>query len=60
MYAKHGEGNWKAPIEKEVTPGSDKCVTISTRSSVREMVAPGTYAVLRFGSLFSRFRIKYA
>ena len=57
MYAKHGEGNWKAPIEKEVTPGSDKCVTISTRSSVREMVAPGTYAVLR---LFSRFGIKYA
>jgi len=46
MYAKHGEGNWKAPIEKEVTPDSDKCVTISTRSSVREMIAPGTYAVL--------------
>jgi len=46
MYEKHGEGNWKAPIEKEVVPDSDKCVAISTRSSVREMVAPGTYAVL--------------
>jgi len=46
MYEKHGEGNWKAPIEKEVMPDSDKCVLISTRSSVREMIAPGTYAVL--------------
>jgi K(+)-stimulated pyrophosphate-energized sodium pump len=46
MYEKHGEGNWKAPVEKEVMPDSDKCVLISTRSSVREMIAPGTYAVL--------------
>ena len=46
MYEKHGEGNWKAPKEKEVMPDSDKCVLISTRSSVREMIAPGTYAVL--------------
>ena len=46
MYEKHGEGNWKAPDEKEVMPDSDKCVLISTRSSVREMIAPGTYAVL--------------
>jgi H(+)-translocating pyrophosphatase len=46
MYEKHGEGNWKAPPEKEVVPDSDKCVVISTRSSVREMIAPGTYAVL--------------
>jgi len=46
MYEKHGEGNWFAPPEKEVTPDSDKCVLISTRSSVREMIAPGTYAVL--------------
>ena len=46
MYEKHGEGNWKAPAEKEVVPDSDKCVVISTRSSVREMIAPGTYAVL--------------
>jgi len=46
MYEKHGEGNWKAPADKEVIPDSDRCVTISTRSSVREMIAPGTYAVL--------------
>jgi len=46
MYEKYGEGNWKAPKEKEVMPDSDKCVLISTRSSVREMIAPGTYAVL--------------
>jgi K(+)-stimulated pyrophosphate-energized sodium pump len=46
MYEKHGEGNWKAPADKEVTPDSDRCVLISTRSSVREMIAPGTYAVL--------------
>merc|ERR1712196_605089 len=46
MYEKHGEGNWKAPADKEVIPDSDKCVTISTRSSVREMIAPGTYAIL--------------
>ena len=46
MYEKHGEGNWKAPADKEVMPDSDKCVLISTRSSVREMIAPGTYAVL--------------
>jgi len=46
MYEKHGEGNWKAPPEKEVVPDSDKCVKISTESSVREMIAPGTYAVL--------------
>merc|ERR1712216_837319 len=41
-----GEGNWKAPEDKEVIPDSDRCVTISTRSSVREMIAPGTYAIL--------------
>jgi len=46
MYERHGEGNWKAPAEKEVVPDSDRCVAISTRSSVREMIAPGTYAVL--------------
>jgi H(+)-translocating pyrophosphatase len=46
MYEQHGEGNWKAPADKEVIPNSDRCVTISTRSSVREMIAPGTYAVL--------------
>jgi len=46
MYEKHGEGNWTAPEDKEVVPDSDKCVLISTKSSVREMIAPGTYAVL--------------
>jgi H(+)-translocating pyrophosphatase len=46
MYEKYGEGNWKAPPEQEVVPDSDRCVSISTRSSVREMIAPGTYAVL--------------
>jgi len=46
MSEKHGEGNWKAPAEKEVIPDSDRCVQISTSSSVREMIAPGTYAIL--------------
>ena len=46
MYEKHGEGNWRAGPEQEVYPDSDKCVVISTRSSVREMIAPGAYAVL--------------
>jgi len=46
MNELHGEGKWTCPKEKEVYPDSDKCVTISTRSSVREMIAPGTYAVL--------------
>merc|ERR1712151_1490693 len=32
--------------EDDVEPDSDKCVTISTRSSVKEMIAPGLYAVL--------------
>merc|ERR1712203_59240 len=27
-------------------PDSDKCVAISTRSSVKEMIAPGAYAIL--------------
>lgn len=45
MCEKHGE-TWTAPPDKEVTPDSDKCVTISTRSSVREMIAPGAYAIL--------------
>jgi inorganic pyrophosphatase len=42
----HGEGNWKPQPHEEVQCDSDKCVDISTRSSVREMIAPGTYAVL--------------
>jgi inorganic pyrophosphatase len=34
------------PKDEDVLPDSDKCVEISTRSSVREMVAPGGYAIL--------------
>merc|ERR1712228_151432 len=34
------------PPEEEVKPDSDKCVEISTRSSVKEMIAPGSYAIL--------------
>ena len=34
------------PPEMDVTPDSNKCVEISTRSSVREMIAPGAYAIL--------------
>merc|ERR1712039_1004854 len=30
---------------EDVKPDSDKCVQISTRSSVKEMIAPGLYAV---------------
>merc|ERR1711939_176228 len=33
-------------ITEDVDPDSDKCVEISTRSSVREMIAPGLYAIL--------------
>jgi len=32
--------------EEEVEPDSDRCVLISTRSSVKEMLAPGLYAVM--------------
>merc|ERR1719443_2444055 len=45
-YDAFGEGNWKAAPAQEVTPNSDRCVEISTLSSVREMIAPGSYAVL--------------
>jgi inorganic pyrophosphatase len=34
------------PEEEDVLPDSDRCVAISTRSSVREMIAPGLYAIL--------------
>jgi inorganic pyrophosphatase len=34
------------PMDEDVLPDSDRCVAISTRSSVREMVAPGLYAIL--------------
>merc|ERR1719270_3270784 len=34
------------PEGEDVKPDSDRCVAISTASSVREMLAPGAYAVL--------------
>lgn len=34
------------PEGQDVAPDSDRCVAISTQSSVKEMLAPGTYAVL--------------
>merc|ERR1719195_703599 len=36
----------KIPKDEDVKPDSDKCVEISTASSVKEMLAPGAYAVL--------------
>jgi inorganic pyrophosphatase len=35
----------KIAEEDDVEPDSDRCVMISTRSSVKEMVAPGVYAI---------------
>merc|ERR1712178_485280 len=32
--------------DDDVEPDSDRCVAISTTSSVKEMIAPGVYAVL--------------
>jgi len=32
--------------DDDVDPDSDRCVMISTRSSIKEMIAPGVYAVL--------------
>merc|ERR1719440_1228647 len=34
------------PEEEDVEPDSDRCVQISTKSSVTEMIAPGAYAIL--------------
>merc|ERR1719330_2216506 len=34
------------PQNEDVEPDSDRCVAISTASSVKEMLAPGAYAVL--------------
>merc|ERR1712066_1108141 len=44
QYATAHDG--KVPKEMDIMPDSDKCVAISTRSSVREMIAPGGYAIL--------------
>lgn len=43
------------PEEDDVVPDSDRCVQISTRSSVKEMIAPGLYAV--FMPIFIGFTI---
>jgi inorganic pyrophosphatase len=34
------------PADEDVKPDSTRCVMISTRSSVKEMIAPGSYAIL--------------
>merc|ERR1711953_1026389 len=34
------------PLDEDVKPDSDRCVMISTRSSVKEMIAPGCYSIL--------------
>merc|ERR1719222_948813 len=34
------------PEDEDVKPDSNRCVMISTRSSVKEMIAPGAYAIL--------------
>merc|ERR1712050_148384 len=34
------------PADEDVKPDSNRCVMISTRSSVKEMIAPGAYAIL--------------
>jgi H(+)-translocating pyrophosphatase len=45
-YEEFGEGQWQASEAEEVVPDSNKCVEISTKSSVNEMIAPGSYAIL--------------
>merc|ERR1712048_724105 len=47
--------NEKIPPEEDVKPNSDRCVMISTRSSVKEMVAPGCYSIL--GPVFIGFTV---
>jgi len=45
----------KIPEEEDVVPDSDRCVQISTRSSVKEMIAPGVYAIV--APLFAGFTL---
>jgi inorganic pyrophosphatase len=45
LWATEHEGE-EIPPEMEVIPDSERCVAISTKSSVREMIAPGCYAIL--------------
>merc|ERR1711939_508991 len=40
------EKGFIADPSDDVDPDSDQCILISTRSSVKEMIAPGVYAVL--------------
>jgi len=44
QYATEHDG--KVPEDMDILPDSDRVVAISTRSSVREMIAPGLYAIL--------------
>merc|ERR1712129_406798 len=41
----HVTAHGKIEEEDDVEPDSDRCVMISTQSSVKEMIAPGLYAV---------------
>merc|ERR1712137_548235 len=43
------------PEDEDVEPDSDKCVKISTRSSVKEMIAPGVFAI--FMPIFVGFTV---
>merc|ERR1719152_369434 len=43
IMASNGE---PIPPHMDVIPDSNKCVAISTKSLVREMIAPGAYAIL--------------
>merc|ERR1712137_1482326 len=43
------------PEEDDVKPNSDRCVQISTRSSVKEMIAPGVFAI--FMPIFVGFTV---
>merc|ERR1719162_2822291 len=43
---KYATEHGSVPEEDDVEPDSDRCVMISTRSSIKEMIAPGAYAVL--------------
>merc|ERR1719379_399020 len=43
LRASNGES---IPEAEDVEPDSDRCVKISTQSSVKEMIAPGAYAIL--------------
>merc|ERR1712000_630960 len=45
VVQKISRGETVAP-EDDIEPDSDRCVMISTRSSVKEMIAPGFCAVL--------------